>query len=120
MRVKLYCNTIMFNTGYLVLELLLLLILFIKISIIVLLLFEKRIIKRNILTHDTIDELYEILHKYFIILMSVLLIILFNPLTEKYLILTHHIKLFLFIFGILELTSTFNLQERLKLIKKNK
>ncbi len=108
----------MFNTGLFILDILLYFILIIKISIIILLLFERRLVKNNILTHETIDKLYHYFHKYFQILMSLLLIILFNPLKDGYEI-THHIKLFLFIFGILELTSTIELQRRLKLVKES-
>lgn len=108
----------MFNTGLFILDILLYFILFIKISIVILLLFERRLIKNNILTHETIDQLYHYLHKYFQILMSLLLIILFNPLKDSFEI-THHIKLFLFIFGILELISTIDLQRRLKSIKED-
>jgi len=108
----------MFNTGLFILDILLYFILFIKISIIILLLFERRLIKNNILTHETINKLYYYLHKYFQILMSLLLIILFNPLKGGFEI-THHIKLFLFVFGILELTSTIDLQKRLKIIKES-
>lgn len=108
----------MFNTGLFILDILLYFILFIKISIVILLLFERHLIKNNILTRETIDQLYHYLHKYFQIFMSLLLIILFNPLKDGFEI-THHIKLFLFIFGILELISTIDLQRRLKSIKED-
>jgi hypothetical protein len=108
----------MFNTGLFILDILLYFILLIKISVIVLLIFERRLIKKNILKKNQIEKLFHYLHKYFQILMSLLLIILFNPLKNGFEI-THHIKLFLFIFGILELTSTIELQKRLNLIKKS-
>ena len=92
-----------FNTGHLFLDILLYLILMDKLLIIFFQVFDNFLIKRNILSSDSVHNLQEIFHILFNYLMPILLIILFNPFTEKYLIIDHHIKLFLFIFGILQI-----------------
>lgn len=102
-----------FDTGYLFLDILLYLILFIKLLTIFLVLFKKLIIKSNILSKEKILTLQEFLHSLFMILMPLLLIILFNPITDKYLIINHHIKLFLFVFGILEIIDRFKIPHKI-------
>jgi hypothetical protein len=92
-----------FKTGHLFLDILLYLILMNKLLIIFFQVFDNFLINRNILSTETIHNLQEILHYTFNYLMPILLIILFNPFTEKYLIIDHHIKLFLFVFGVLQI-----------------
>ena len=92
-----------FDTGYLFLDILLYLILLIKLILIFLTIFDKFLIRKNILSKEVIDSLDKFAHKLFYILMPLLLIILFNPFTTKYLIIDYHIRLFLFVFGILQL-----------------
>ena len=91
------------KTKYLFLNILLYLILINKILLLLFQLFSKLLEKRNILTPDKVNKIDNILHILFRYLMPLLLIILFNPFTEKYLIINHHIRLFLFIFGILQI-----------------
>jgi len=95
----------MFNTGHIFLNILLYFILFTKLLLMVLTIFKKIIIKRKILSLEQYDVLYEYTHKSFYLLMPILLIILFNPFTTKYMIIDNHTKFFLFIFGILQLTT---------------
>ena len=88
-------------TEYLFLNLLLFFILFIKILMVILKFFKKFLVKKNILNEDVIDSLLDFSHTSFQISISLLLIILFNPFTDKYLILNHFVKIFLFMYGVL-------------------
>jgi hypothetical protein len=92
-----------FNTGYLFLDILLYFILVVKLVLIFITIFDNFIIKKNILSKEIIDTLDDFAHKLFYILMPLLLIILFNPLTTKYMVIDNHIRFFLFIFGVLQL-----------------
>ena len=103
-----------FDTGYLFLDILLYLILLIKLILIFLKIFYKFLIRKNILSKEVIDSLDKFAHKLFYILMPLLLIILFNPFTTKYLIIDYHIRLFLFVFGILQLIDQTKIIESLK------
>ena len=103
-----------FNTGYLFLDILLYLILLIKLILIFLTIFDKFLIKNKILSKEVIDSLDKFAHHLFYILMPVLLIILFNPLTTKYMVIDYHIRLFLFVFGILQLIDQTKLIESIK------
>ena len=93
----------MFYTGYLFLDILLYLILISKLTLTFLTIFRK-----NIISEDVYKTLYFITKNFFGILMPILLIILFNPFTTKYMIINNHTKLFLFIFGVLELVYKFS------------
>ena len=93
----------MFSTNYLFLDLLLYFILFIKIILLLLLLGKNFIINKKIISKEIYNELITFSRNCFDTLMPILLIILFNPITSKYMILNHHVKLFLFIFGVLQL-----------------
>ncbi len=103
-----------FDTGIIYFDMFLYLILITKIIYILLKLFDNVIVKNNILSRESVDSLIEFTEKAFFILMSLLLIILFNPITEKYMIFNHHIKLFLFVFGILELISQLKIPTHIK------
>jgi hypothetical protein len=95
----------MFQTGYIYLDLYLIFILIVKICILTMIFFRRPLINRGIFTSERFYEIKHQLEFLFNISMSILLIILFNPLTEKYLIITHHIKLFLFVFGVLNIIN---------------
>lgn len=103
-----------FDTGIIYFDIFLYLILITKIIYILLKLFDNVIVTNNILSRELVDSLIEFTEKAFFILMSLLLIILFNPITEKYMIFNHHIKLFLFVFGILELISQLKIPTHIK------
>lgn len=90
-------------TDYLFLNILLFFILITKIILIILKLLKKNILEYNLLSKEVIDSLEKFSYLSFQISISLLLIILFNPITDKYLILNYHIKLFLFIYGVLGL-----------------
>jgi len=92
-----------FNTSYVYLDILLYLILISKLIYLFLVIFQNFLVSKDILTSETITKLTELFHNIFFTLMPILLIILFNPITEKYIIIDHHIKLFLFAFGLLQL-----------------
>jgi hypothetical protein len=100
----------MFHTEYIFLDILLYLILISKLLLIFLKIFHDFLINRNILTQEIYITLFEFSKKFFNISMPILLIILFNPITSKYMIINHHIKLFLFTFGILQLINLFNIK----------
>lgn len=103
-----------FNTGDLYFDIFLYLILFCKLIYIFLTIFDSVLIKRKIISKNVAEGLKDFSEHFFKILMSILLIILFNPITEKYMILDHHIKLFLFAFGILELISQMKVPKQIK------
>lgn len=103
-----------FNTGYIYFDIFLYLILFCKLIFIFLTIFDSVLIKKKIISKNVTDGLLNFSEHAFMILMCILLIILFNPITEKYMILDHHIKLFLFAFGILELISQMKLPKQIK------
>lgn len=91
------------NTDYFFLNILLIFILFSKLFLVILKFFKKQIINHHILTKDVVNTLEEYCYYIFQISISLLLIILFNPFTDRYLILTFQIKLFLFMYGVLGL-----------------
>ena len=103
-----------FNTGHIYFDIYLYLILFCKLIFIFLTIFDSVLINNKIVSKNVTDGLLNFSEHMFMILMSILLIILFNPITEKYMILDHHIKLFLFAFGILELISQIKLPTQIK------
>ena len=92
-----------FNTSFVYLDILLYLILLSKLCYIFLVIFQNFLVSKDILTSETVTKLTEFFHNTFFLFMPILLIILFNPITEKYMIIDHHIKLFLFAFGLLQL-----------------
>lgn len=98
----------MFHTGYLFLDILLYLILISKLTLTFLTIFKRFILRKNIVSEDVYKTLYYITKNIFEILMPILLIILFNPFTTKYMIINNHTKIFLFVFGVLELVYKFN------------
>lgn len=98
----------MFHTGYLFLDILLFLILISKLTLTFLTIFKRFILRKNIVSEDIYKTLYYITKNFFEILMPILLIILFNPITTKYMIINNHTKIFLFVFGLLELVYKFN------------
>ena len=98
----------MFYTGYLFLDILLYLILISKLTLTFLTIFKRFILRKNIISEDVYKTLYFVTKNFFGILMPILLIILFNPFTTKYMIINNHTKLFLFIFGVLELVYKFS------------
>lgn len=98
----------MFYTGYLFLDILLYLILISKLTLTFLTIFKRFILRKNIVSEDVYKTLYYITKNIFEILMPILLIILFNPFTTKYMIINNHTKIFLFVFGVLELVYKFN------------
>lgn len=103
-----------FNTGDIYFDIFLYLILFCKLIYIFLTIFDSVLINKKIISKNVADGLLNFSEHAFMILMCILLIILFNPITEKYMILDHHIKLFLFAFGILELISQIKLPKEIK------
>ena len=98
----------MFHTGYLFLDILLYLILISKLTLTFLTIFKRFILRKNIVSEDVYKNLYYITKNFFDLLMPILLIILFNPFTTKYMIINNHTKIFLFVFGVLELVYKFN------------
>ena len=92
-----------FNTSFVFLDILLYLILISKLCYIFLVIFQNFLISKDILTSETVTKLMEFFHNTFFLLMPILLVVLFNPITEKYMIIDNHIKLFLFAFGLLQL-----------------
>tara|TARA_B110000483_G_scaffold83044_1_gene103129 strand:- start:4049 stop:4342 length:294 start_codon:yes stop_codon:yes gene_type:complete len=88
---------------YFFMNILLVFILLSKLILVILKFFKKQIINHNILTEEVANTLEEYCYYAFQISVSLLLIILFNPFTDKYLILTFQIKLFLFMYGVLGL-----------------
>lgn len=106
----------MFNTNLLILETLLFIILLLKIISISVLIFENYLIKNNFISRKYLDGLLEFCHNYFLVFSSILLIVIFNPFTEKYLVLNHHVKISIFLFAVLELLSVFQTTKRIKLI----
>ncbi len=104
----------MFETGYVFLNLFLYFILVIKLTNIFLTVFHKKVIKSEVISEETFIIYHDNLQNMIIFSMSVLLIILFNPFTDKYLILTTQIKLFLFTFGLLEVIDFINNKQNLK------
>ena len=106
----------MFDTGYIYFDIFLYIILFCKLIFIFLTIFDSVLINKKIISKNVADELLNFREHAFMILMCVLLIVLFNPITEKYMIIDHHIKLFLFAFGVLELISQIKLPRQLKMI----
>ena len=97
----------MFYTGYLFLDILLYLILISKLSLTFLTIFKRFILRKNIISEEVYKKIYFITKNFFEILMPILLIILFNPITSKYMIINNHTKIFLFVFGVLELIYKF-------------
>tara|TARA_E500000178_G_C16826358_1_gene663969 strand:+ start:604 stop:933 length:330 start_codon:yes stop_codon:yes gene_type:complete len=106
----------MFETNLLILEILLFIILLFKIITIFVLIFENYLVKSNFMSKKYLDQLLEFCHNYFLVFSSILLIVIFNPFTEKYLVLNRHVKISIFIFAILELLSVFQTTKRIKLI----
>ena len=88
---------------YFFMNILLVFILLSKLILVILKFFKKQIINHHILTEEVANTLEEYCYYVFQIAVSLLLIILFNPFTDKYLILTFQIKLFLFMYGVLGL-----------------
>lgn len=93
------------NTGYILFDILLYFILLNKLVLIFLNIFDTILVNKNIISEEVIDELKKFSHKSFYILMPILLIVLFNPVTTKFMILNGHIRFFLFIFGVLQLVD---------------
>lgn len=95
----------MFNTGYIIFDIFLYFILINKICLILLNLSKINTFDNKFIDNDQFVIYYKFLHDLFNLNIGILLIILFNPISEKYMILTHHIKLFLFVFGILTIIN---------------
>lgn len=109
-----------FNTGHLFIDILLYFNLVSKICFLLLVILKGVLIKKKIMDVTTYTSLSNFFHTCFITGMSILLIILFNPVTEKYMIIDHHIRIFLFTFGLLELLDIIKLPETIsKKLKDN-
>ena len=107
----------MFNTGYILFDIFLYFILINKICLILLNLSKFSTFDNKFIDDDKFVIYYKFLHNLFNLNIGILLIILFNPFSERYMILTHHIKLFLFVFGILtiiQLISKTQLSQKIK------
>ena len=100
-----------FNTGYVFIDLLLYFNLVSKICFLLLVILKDLLIKKKIMDITKYTSLSNFFHTCFITGMSILLIILFNPITEKFMIIDHHIKIFLFTFGLLELIDIIKIPE---------
>ena len=97
----------MFETGYILLDLYLFLILIVKLINIFVTLFQKLIIKSKIINESSLINIQKNLNNIINILMSILLIVLFKPFGDE-IILTKHIKIFIFTFGILGILQFVN------------
>lgn len=103
-------------TDNFILNILLIYILINKLSLIFIHIFDKILIKKKILSDEKIVILEEFLYKSFYISMSILLILLFNPIYDIFhiYILNEHVKHYLFLFGILIFISNADLLEIIK------
>jgi len=104
----------MFETGNVFLDLFLMFILILKLTNIFLTLFQKLLIKSQIMNESQIIGIFDYLQNIIILSMSILLIILFKPFGDD-INLTKHIKLFLFTFGILQIIQFINNKKILKI-----
>lgn len=104
----------MFETGSILLDCYLFFILVLKLTNIFLTIFQKLILKSNIIDESNYIKFINFMKNLEYIAMSILIIILFKPFGEE-IVISKYIRMFLFTFGILAIVQFMNDQNSLNI-----